>query len=55
MLIMLKDLMLENNIIRHNENYNTIMNGKSFYDQTIDPDIKRNEEIRKLTTGQGVC
>ena len=54
MLIMLKDLMLENNIVRHNENYNTIMNGKSFYDQAIDPDIKRNEEIRKLTTGQGV-
>ena len=42
--------MLRNNIVRHNENYNTIMNGKSFHDQAIDPDIKRNEEIRKLTT-----
>ena len=30
------------------------MNGKSFHDQAIDTDIKRNEEIRKLTTGQGV-
>ena len=28
-------------------------NGKNFYDQTIDSDIKRYEEIRKLTTGQG--
>ena len=27
--------------------------GKKFYDQTIDSDIKRYEEIRKLTTGQG--
>ena len=30
-----------------------IINGKSFYDQPIDSDIKRYEEIRKLTTGQG--
>ena len=28
------------------------INGKSFYDQPIDSDIKRYEEIRKLTTGQ---
>ena len=27
--------------------------GKSFYDQAIDSVIKRCEEIRKLTTGQG--
>ena len=26
---------------------------KSFYDQTIDSDIKQYKEIRKLTTGQG--
>ena len=26
---------------------------KNFYDQGIDSDIKRYEEIRKLTTGQG--
>ena len=35
------------------KNYNVIMNGKNFYDQAIDYDIKRYEEIRKLTTGQG--
>ena len=35
------------------KNYNVIINGKSFYDQGIDSDIKRYEEIRKLTTGQG--
>ena len=29
-----------------------IINGKSFYDQPVDSDIKRYEEIRKLTTGQ---
>ena len=34
-------------------NYNVIINGKNFYDQAID--IKRYEEIRKLTTGQGEC
>ena len=30
-----------------------ISNGKNFYDQPIDSDIKRYEEIRKLTTRQG--
>ena len=33
-------------------NYNVIVNGKSFCDQGIDSDIKRYEEIRKLTTEQ---
>ena len=33
-------------------NYN-IINGKNFYDQAIDSDIKPYKEIRKLTTGQG--
>ena len=35
------------------DNYNVIINGKNFYDQAIEADIKRYEEIRKLTTGQG--
>ena len=30
-----------------------IINGKIFYDQPIDSDIKRYEEIWKLITGQG--
>ena len=30
-----------------------IISGKKFYDQPIDSDIKRYEEIRKLITGQG--
>ena len=30
------------------KNYNVIINGKNFYYQTIDSDIKRNEEIRKI-------
>ena len=33
------------------KNYN-IINGRNFYGQAIDSDIKRYEEIRKLTTGQ---
>ena len=35
------------------DSYNIIINEKGFYDQAIDSDIKRYEEIRKLTTGQG--
>ena len=35
------------------DNYNIVINGKNFYDQPIDSDIKRYEKIRKLTTGQG--
>ena len=35
------------------DNYNIVINGKIFYDQPIDSDIKRYEEISKLTTGQG--
>ena len=35
------------------KNYNVIINGKNFYDQPIDSDKKRYDEIRKLTTGQG--
>ena len=34
------------------KNYNVIINGKNFYDRPIDSDIKRYQEIRKLTTGQ---
>ena len=30
-----------------------IINGKTFYNQAIDSDIKRYEGIRKLTTGKG--
>ena len=60
----LKDLKLED-IIDQNasrgyywpkciiKNYNVIINGKTFYDQHIDTNIKWYEEIRKLTAGQG--
>ena len=34
------------------KNYNVIINGKNFYDQAIDSDIKLYEENKKLTTGQ---
>ena len=29
-----------------------IINGEKYYDQATDSDIKRYEDIRKLTTGQ---
>ena len=32
------------------KNYNVIINGKNFYGQAIDSDIKKYKEIRKLTT-----
>ena len=35
------------------KNYNVIINQKDFHDQPIDSNVKRYEEIRKLTTGQG--
>ena len=35
------------------KNYNAIINGKKFYDQAIDSDIKRYKEIWKLAIGQG--
>ena len=33
--------------------YNVIINGKNFLDQATDSDIKRYEEIRKITARQG--
>ena len=35
------------------DNYNVMINWKNFHDQPIDSDMKRYEEIRKLTTRQG--
>ena len=35
------------------KNHNVIIDGKNFYDLTIDSNIKGFEEIRKLTPGQG--
>ena len=49
-MMLLEDLkLLPKGIIK---NYNIIINGKNFYDQAIDSDIKRYEQITKLTTGQ---
>ena len=48
---MLKDLILD--IIRHNQKLYHYHRWKNLYDQAIDSDIKRYEEIRKLTTDQG--
>ena len=44
-----KNFCLPKGIIK---NYNVIINGKNFYDQPMDSDIKRYEEIRKLKTRQ---
>ena len=34
-------------------NYNVIINGKNFYDQPIEIDIKQYKEMKKLATVQG--
>ena len=44
---------LQSNFLGVNRLYVVIINEKNFYDQAIHSDIKRYEEIRKLTTGIG--
>ena len=35
------------------ENYNVMIDGKTFIDQPINDNIKTYENIQKITTGQG--
>ena len=35
------------------ENYNIEIDGKIFYDQSINDPIKQYDEVRKISTGQG--
>ena len=35
------------------ENYNIEIDGRNFYDQSINDSIKKYDEIRKISTGQG--
>ena len=35
------------------ENYNIEIDGRNFFDQAINDSIKQNNEIRKISTGQG--
>ena len=37
---------------RHRQELENLINGKNFYDQPIHSDLKRREEIQKLTTRQ---
>ena len=41
------------NLITTKINYIVIVNGKNFYDHSINSDIKQIEEIRELTSGEG--
>ena len=34
-------------------NYNTLIDGRNFYDQSINDQIKHYDEIRKIATGKG--
>ena len=34
-------------------NYNVIIDGRNFYDQPINDQIKKYDEIRKISTGKG--
>ena len=47
-MLLLKDLKLKRYYLPKGiiNNYNVIVNGKNFYDQQIDSDIKLYEEIR---------
>ena len=35
------------------ENYNTEIDGRNFYHQSINDSIKQYDEVRKVSTGQG--
>ena len=35
------------------EDYNVLIHRRNFYDQTINDLIKQNDEVRKVSTGQG--
>ena len=35
------------------ENYNIEIDGRNFYDQSINDSIKQYDEVRKISTGQG--
>ena len=34
-------------------NYNVLINGRNFYDRSVNDQIKQDDEIRKTETGQG--
>ena len=36
------------------ENYNIEIDGQHFYDQAINDSIKQYNEVRKISTGQGI-
>ena len=35
------------------DNYNIEIYGRNFYDQPINDSMKQNDEVRKISTGQG--
>ena len=35
-------------------NYNVLIDGRNFYDQLVNNQIKKYDEIRKIVAGQGV-
>ena len=37
----------------HHHHHHHVINGKTFYDQEVESNIKRYDQIRKLTTEQG--
>ena len=38
---------------REIKNYNVLIDGRNFYDQSINDLIKQHDEVRKVSTGQG--
>ena len=37
------------------KDYNVTIDGKNFFDQPINSELKTYEKIRKISTGQGDC
>ena len=52
-LIELQLILTEDIFFQELENYNIEIDGRNFYDQSINDSIKQYDKIRKISTGQG--
>ena len=50
LLINLKETVIENIFF---QNYNVLIDGRNFYDQSTNDQIKKYDEVRKVITGKG--
>ena len=52
-LIELQLILTEDIFFQELENYNIEIDGRNFYDQSINDSVKQYDKIRKISTGQG--